>query len=183
MKRSRRALSAALDACIDVSGVCSLCDSYVRLPVLQPLYERCKLKMRRVLPAGLFVAPLVFSSTGVFLESTLRPLLVRFAVVLREEHPADDDDILQEMSERASCRSCLRLCSAAGCTAMGGCSATFPGLRTATVWPGTRPLGEKRYGPPTCAGPHGQSNERWPSWHLSLATSLGWLRLVAYESV
>ena len=86
-------------------GVCSLCDSNVRLPVLQPLYderlyERSQLKMRRVLPAGLFVAPLVFSSTGVFLESTLRPLLVRFAEALREEHPADDDDILQEMSER-----------------------------------------------------------------------------------
>ena len=80
--------------------MCSLCDSYVRLPVLQPLYERSQLKMRRVLPAGLFVAPLVFSSTGVFLESTLRPLLVRFAEALREEHPADDDDILQEMSER-----------------------------------------------------------------------------------
>ena len=91
---------AALDACIDVSGVCSLCDSYVRLPVLQPLYERSQLKVRRVLPAGLFVAPLVFSSTGVFLESTLRPLLVRFAEALREEHPADDDDVLQEMSER-----------------------------------------------------------------------------------
>jgi len=96
----REPAHAALDACIDVSGVCSLCDSYVRLPVLQPLYERSQLKMRRALPAGLFVAPLVFSSTGVFLESTLRPLLVRFAEVLREEHPADDDDILQEMSER-----------------------------------------------------------------------------------
>ena len=36
--------------------------------------------MRRVLPAGLFVAPLVFSSTGVFLESTLRPLLLSTAV-------------------------------------------------------------------------------------------------------
>ena len=35
-----------------------------------------------------------------FLESTLRPLLVRFAEALREEHPADDDDIFQEMSER-----------------------------------------------------------------------------------
>ena len=72
--------------------------------MLQPLYERSQLKIRRVLPAlcwGLFVAPLVFSSTGVvFLESTLRPLLVRFAEALREEHPADDDDILQEMSER-----------------------------------------------------------------------------------
>ena len=33
-------------------------------------------------------------------KSTLRPLLVRFAEALREEHPADDDDILQEMSER-----------------------------------------------------------------------------------
>ena len=56
--------------------------------------------MRRVVPAGLFVAPLVFSSTGVFLERSLRPLLTRFAVALREEHPADDDDVLQEMSER-----------------------------------------------------------------------------------
>ena len=28
------------------------------------------------------------------------PLLTRFAVALREEHPADDDDVLQEMSER-----------------------------------------------------------------------------------
>ena len=71
-------------ACIDVvSGVCSLCDSYVSLPVLQPLYERSQLKMRRVLPVrGLFFAPLVFSSTGVFLESALCPLLVRFAVAL-----------------------------------------------------------------------------------------------------
>ena len=43
--------------------------------MLQPLYERSQLKMRRVLPAGLFVAPLVFSSTGVFLETTLRPLV------------------------------------------------------------------------------------------------------------
>ena len=84
----REPAHAALDACIDVSGVCSLCDSYVREPVLQPLYERCQLKMRRVMPAGLFVAPLVFSSTGVFLERSLRPLLTRFAVALREEHPA-----------------------------------------------------------------------------------------------
>jgi len=83
------------------TGVCSLCDSYVRLPVLQPLYERSQLKMRRKLPAGLFVAPLVFSSrTGLFLASTLLPLLARFAEALREEHPADDDDVLQEMSER-----------------------------------------------------------------------------------
>ena len=43
----REPAHAALDACIDVSGVCSLCDSYVRLPVLQPLYERSQLKMRR----------------------------------------------------------------------------------------------------------------------------------------
>ena len=33
------------------------------------------------------------------------------------------------------------------------------------------PLGGTRYGPPTCAGPHGPSNERSPSWHLSPATS------------
>ena len=69
-----------------------MCDSYVREPVLpQPLYERrCpQLKMRRVVvPAGLFVVPVVFSSTGVFLERSLRPaLLTRFAVALREEHP------------------------------------------------------------------------------------------------
>ena len=120
----REPAHAALDACIDVSGVCSLCDSYVREPVLQPLYERCQLKMRRVVPAGLFVAPLVFSSTGVFLERSLRPLLMRFAVALREEHPADDDDVLVQDERRcpsaASCRSCLRLCSVAGCTVMGG---------------------------------------------------------------
>ena len=51
---------------------CRVC---AREPVLQPLHERCQLKMRRVMPAGLFVAPLVFSSTGVFLERSLRPLL------------------------------------------------------------------------------------------------------------
>ena len=55
-----------------------------------------------LVPAGLFVAPLVFSSTGVFLERSLRPLLTRFAAVALREEPHDaDDDVLQEIvSER-----------------------------------------------------------------------------------
>ena len=128
-------------------------DSYVRLPVLQPLYERSQLKMqlkmRRVLPAGLFVAPLVFSSTGVFLESTLRPLLVRFA---------DDDDILQEMSERRFMPQLSTAVQRGWVYRYGRMLRNLSGSEDRDRL--APPLGGKRYGPPTCAGPHGPSNER-----------------------
>ena len=53
-----------------------------------------------MLPDGLFVVPVVFSSTGAFLESSVRPLLRRFAErAFKESLPADDDDVLEEMSD------------------------------------------------------------------------------------
>ena len=54
-------------SCVDVSGVSSLCPSYInKATVLAPLHQRSQEKLRRVLPDGLFVVPAVVfsSSTG-----------------------------------------------------------------------------------------------------------------------
>jgi hypothetical protein len=71
---------AGRSACVDVSGVSSLCPSYIDKAVMVPLRERHRTKERRKVPDDdLFVVPIVFSSFGCFLKDGLAPVMGAFA--------------------------------------------------------------------------------------------------------